>query len=130
FAIPQPTARRVPDVGARRPALCDGGRLAWPSRLPRVLLLPDRFNSQRHRSVNSHTSGEKDLKAQIHPTYYEDAVVTCVCGNTFTTGSTRKELKTEICSVCHPFFTGTQRIVDTGGQVECFRKRAAKTRSN
>jgi large subunit ribosomal protein L31 len=57
------------------------------------------------------------LKAQIHPTYYEDAVVTCVCGNTFTTGSTRKELKTEICSV------------DTGGQVERFRKRAAKTRS-
>jgi large subunit ribosomal protein L31 len=52
-----------------------------------------------------------------------------VCGNTFTTGSTRKELKTEICSVCHPFFTGTQRIVDTGGQVERFRKRAAKTRS-
>jgi large subunit ribosomal protein L31 len=69
------------------------------------------------------------MKTMIHPTYYEDAVVTCVCGNTFTTGSTRKELKTEICSVCHPFFTGTQRIVDTGGQVERFRKRAAKTRS-
>ena len=54
------------------------------------------------------------MKAQIHPAYYEDALVTCVCGNTFTTGSTRKELKTEICSVCHPFFTGTQRIVDNG----------------
>src|SRR5258708_39626656 len=69
------------------------------------------------------------MKTQIHPTFYEDAVVTCICGNTFTTGSTRKELKTEICSVCHPFFTGTQRIVDTGGQGERFRKRAAKTRS-
>jgi len=57
------------------------------------------------------------MKAQIHPTFYEDAVVTCACGNTFTTGSTQKELKTEICSVCHPFYTGTQRIVDTGGQV-------------
>jgi large subunit ribosomal protein L31 len=66
------------------------------------------------------------MKAQIHPTYYEDAVVTCVCGNTFTTGSTQKELKTEICAACHPFYTGTQRIVDTGGQVERFRKRAAK----
>ena len=70
------------------------------------------------------------MKAQIHPTYYEDAVVTCVCGNTFTTGSVRQELKTEICSVCHPFFTGTQRIVDTGGQVERFRKRAAKSTRN
>jgi large subunit ribosomal protein L31 len=49
-----------------------------------------------------------------------------VCGNTFTTGSVRKELKTEICSACHPFFTGQQRIVDTGGQVERFNKRAAK----
>ena len=55
--------------------------------------------------------------------------MTCACGNVFTTGSTRKELKTEICSVCHPYFTGTQRIVDTGGQVERFRKRAAKTRA-
>jgi large subunit ribosomal protein L31 len=67
------------------------------------------------------------LKTQIHPTFYEDALVTCACGNSWTTGSTRKELKTEICSACHPFFTGTQRIVDTGGQVERFRKRAAKT---
>jgi large subunit ribosomal protein L31 len=69
------------------------------------------------------------VKTQIHPTYYEDAVVTCACGNTFTTGSTRKELKTEICAVCHPFYTGQQRIVDTGGQVERFRRRAAKGRS-
>jgi large subunit ribosomal protein L31 len=69
------------------------------------------------------------VKTQIHPTYYEDAVVTCACGNTFTTGSTHKELKTEICSVCHPFYTGQQRIVDTGGQVERFRRRAAKGRA-
>ena len=69
------------------------------------------------------------MKTQVHPTYYEDAVVTCACGNTFTTGSTRKELKTEICAVCHPFYTGQQRIVDTGGQVERFRRRAAKGRS-
>jgi large subunit ribosomal protein L31 len=66
------------------------------------------------------------MRTQIHPTFYEDAVVTCVCGNTFKTGSVRQELKTEICSACHPFFTGQQRIVDTGGQVERFNKRAAK----
>ena len=66
------------------------------------------------------------MKAAIHPEYHTDAVVRCLCGNTFTTGSTLAELKTEVCSVCHPFFTGTQRIIDTGGQVERFNKRAAK----
>ncbi|MDQ6899145.1 MAG: 50S ribosomal protein L31 [Candidatus Dormibacteraeota bacterium] len=66
------------------------------------------------------------MKTQIHPTFFEDALVTCACGNTFTTGSTQKRIQTEICSVCHPFYTGNQRIVDTGGQVERFRKRAAK----
>lgn len=65
------------------------------------------------------------MKAGTHPEFFADAVVTCVCGNTFTTGSTMHELKTEVCSVCHPFYTGTQRIVDTGGQVERFRRRAA-----
>ncbi len=65
------------------------------------------------------------MKASTHPEFFADAVVTCVCGNTFTTGSTLHELKTEVCSRCHPFYTGTQRIVDTGGQVERFRRRAA-----
>ncbi len=65
------------------------------------------------------------MKTETHPAYHADAVVTCLCGNTFTTGSTLPELKTEVCSVCHPFFTGTQRIIDTGGQVERFRRRAA-----
>ncbi|MGH7883988.1 MAG: 50S ribosomal protein L31, partial [Candidatus Dormibacteraceae bacterium] len=50
------------------------------------------------------------------------------CGHTFNTGSTQKQLKTEVCSTCHPFYTGQQRIVDTGGQVERFRKRAAQSR--
>jgi large subunit ribosomal protein L31 len=67
------------------------------------------------------------MKTGIHPTYFESATVTCACGNTFTTGSTREELQTEVCSVCHPFYTGQQRIVDSGGQVERFRKRAAKS---
>jgi large subunit ribosomal protein L31 len=67
------------------------------------------------------------MKTAIQPEYHTDAVVTCLCGNTFTTGSVFKELKTEVCSVCHPFFTGTQRIIDTGGQVERFRRRAQKS---
>ncbi len=64
------------------------------------------------------------MKPGIHPIWYPDAVVTCACGNTFTTGSTRKEIHTDVCSNCHPFFTGEQRIVDTAGQVERFMKRA------
>ncbi|MGH7640273.1 MAG: 50S ribosomal protein L31 [Candidatus Dormibacteria bacterium] len=60
----------------------------------------------------------------IHPQYFHDATVTCSCGNTFTAGSTQQQIHTDVCSVCHPFFTGQQRIVDTGGQVERFRRRA------
>jgi large subunit ribosomal protein L31 len=68
------------------------------------------------------------MKTDVHPTWYPNAQVHCLCGNTFTTGSTQPELKTEVCSVCHPFFTGQQRIVDTGGQVERFQKRLTKSR--
>lgn len=60
------------------------------------------------------------MKANIHPTYYENAVVICACGNTWTTGSTHKEIRTDVCSKCHPFFTGEQRIVDSEGQVDRF----------
>jgi large subunit ribosomal protein L31 len=63
------------------------------------------------------------VKPGIHPTWYPDAIVTCACGNTWTTGSTKKEIHTDVCSACHPFFTGEQRIVDTAGQVERFMKR-------
>lgn len=63
------------------------------------------------------------MREGIHPKYYHDAVVKCACGNTFTTGSTKKELKVEICSKCHPFFTGKQKIVDTGGRVDRFMKK-------
>jgi large subunit ribosomal protein L31 len=62
------------------------------------------------------------VKADIHPTYYE-AQVTCSCGNTFTTGAVKPALRVEICSKCHPFFTGEQRIVDTEGRVERMRRR-------
>jgi large subunit ribosomal protein L31 len=68
------------------------------------------------------------VKATIHPTYHHDAVVTCLCGNKFVTGSTLKELKTEVCSVCHPFFSGQQRIVDTQGRVDRFQQRQQRKR--
>lgn len=60
------------------------------------------------------------MKAQIHPMYY-DATVTCACGNTFTTGSTKQELHVDVCSACHPFFTGQMKFVDTQGRVERFQ---------
>jgi large subunit ribosomal protein L31 len=62
------------------------------------------------------------MKAAIHPNYVE-ATVTCACGNTFTVGSTKPVLKVDVCSQCHPFYTGQQRMLDTTGRVERFRKR-------
>jgi len=66
------------------------------------------------------------MKEDIHPKYYPEAKVVCSCGNTFTTGSTKELIRTDVCSACHPFFTGEQRIVDTAGQVERFMKRLEK----
>lgn len=64
------------------------------------------------------------MKKGIHPTFYPDAQVICACGNTWTTGSTRKQIRTEVCSRCHPFFTGQQqRILDVEGQVDRFYKK-------
>ncbi len=63
------------------------------------------------------------MKDKIHPKYYTDAKVVCSCGNTFTVGSTRKSLKVELCSTCHPFFTGERRMIDTAGRVERFKQR-------
>ncbi len=62
------------------------------------------------------------MKQGIHPEYHK-CTVTCACGNTFETGSTQKEMRVEICSECHPFFTGKQKLVDTGGRVDRFKKR-------
>jgi len=64
------------------------------------------------------------MKPEIHPKYYSESKVTCVCGNTWITGSTQPEIRTEICSNCHPFYTGDlARLVDTEGQVDRFYKR-------
>jgi large subunit ribosomal protein L31 len=64
----------------------------------------------------------RTMKSGIHPQYHQ-ATITCACGNTFTVGSTRENMRVDICSKCHPFYTGTQRIVDTAGRVERFRRR-------
>lgn len=66
------------------------------------------------------------MKAEIHPKYYPNAKVTCACGHTFTTGSTMEELKVEICSNCHPFYTGTEKVLDAAGRVEKFKARKSK----
>jgi large subunit ribosomal protein L31 len=63
------------------------------------------------------------MKNKIHPQYYPNAQVICSCGNTWTTGSTQEVIRTDVCSNCHPFFTGEQRIVDSAGQVDRFMKR-------
>jgi ribosomal protein L31 len=69
------------------------------------------------------------MKAGIHPQYHE-VEVRCACGNTFKTRSTKKELRLEICSACHPFFTGKQKLVDTAGMVEKFERRYGKNGQN
>lgn len=66
------------------------------------------------------------MKSEIHPKY-QQADVHCVCGNTFTVGSTAERIRVEVCSNCHPFFTGTQNIVDTAGQVERFQRRLERS---
>lgn len=63
------------------------------------------------------------MKKDLHPEWYPEATVVCACGNTWQTGATQAEIRTDICSACHPFYTGEQRIVDTEGQVDRFMKR-------
>lgn len=66
------------------------------------------------------------MKEAIHPQYY-NAVVKCACGNTFETGSTKQELKVDVCSKCHPFFTGKQTLLDVGGRVDKFKRKYGLT---
>jgi len=67
------------------------------------------------------------MRPGIHPTYYHDAHFVCACGNSFVTGSTQKSVRVDVCSQCHPFYTGQQRLVDRGGQVERFMRRQRRT---
>ena len=87
-------------------------------------------NAKLANSQNSHINSRHShyifMKKDIHPKYYPNATVKCACGNSFTVGSTKEYLEIEICSKCHPFYTGKEKIVDTMGRVEKFRKRMAK----
>jgi large subunit ribosomal protein L31 len=67
------------------------------------------------------------MRKNIHPKYYPEAKVVCACGNTWTTGSTKPEIRADVCSACHPFYTGEQRIVDTAGQVDRFIRRLTRS---
>lgn len=67
------------------------------------------------------------MKKDIHPPYFENAQVKCACGNSFTVGSTKKEIRVELCNACHPFYTGKQKFVDTARRVEKFEERMKKT---
>ena len=62
------------------------------------------------------------MKKDIHPTYYPDAIAKCACGSTFKVGSTKPEIFVEICSACHPFYTGKEKLIDTAGRVERYKK--------
>jgi len=66
------------------------------------------------------------MKKDIHPKYYTDAKIICACGNIIETGSTAREMKVEICSACHPFYTGKKKLMDTTGRVDRFKKMTAK----
>lgn len=66
------------------------------------------------------------MQTEIHPQYHADVKASCACGNSFTVGSTKEQLSVSICSNCHPFYTGTEKIVDTQGRVDRFKKRLAK----
>lgn len=65
------------------------------------------------------------MKKDIHPTYFPEAKVVCACGNKFTMGSTKENIAVEICSACHPFYTGAEKVLDTAGRVEKFKARRA-----
>ena len=66
------------------------------------------------------------MKAQIHPKWFEEARVTCVCGNTFTVGAAVPEISVEVCSNCHPFYTGQMKYLDTAGRVDAFKKKQSR----
>ena len=69
------------------------------------------------------------MKKDIHGEYFPDANITCACGKSYTVGSTKKEIEIEICSACHPFWTGNEKVLDTAGRVDKFKKRVAAAKS-
>lgn len=70
------------------------------------------------------------MKADIHPTYHTNTIATCACGATYTVGSTQESISVEICSACHPFYTGQEKVLDTTGRVDKFKKRMAAVKKS
>ncbi len=70
------------------------------------------------------------MKADIHPTFYPHAEATCACGATYVVGSTAEKISVEICATCHPFYTGLEKVLDTTGRVDRFKKRMASTKKS
>ena len=68
------------------------------------------------------------MKAEIHPTYFTNAIATCACGAAYTVGSTKETIDVEICATCHPFYTGLEKVLDTTGRVDKFKKRVASAK--
>lgn len=68
------------------------------------------------------------MKKEIHPTYFPGATITCACGEKYTVGSTKENIAVEICSACHPFYTGTEKVLDIAGRVDRFKKRASQAK--
>lgn len=66
------------------------------------------------------------MKKDIHPKYYQNSKVTCSCGNSFEVGSTQESIEAEVCSACHPFYTGTAKFIDTAGRVDKFQAKVKK----
>lgn len=85
--------------------------------------LSSRYSNITHHNINYLIA----MKSGIHPTYFEKATVTCSCGAVFETGSTVENMKTEICSQCHPFYTGKKKFIDVTGRVDRFKKLAEKS---
>lgn len=69
------------------------------------------------------------MKADIHPTYFDNATVSCACGASFIVGSTKENISVEVCSACHPFYTGGEKVIDTAGRVERFKARAERAKT-
>jgi len=70
------------------------------------------------------------MKKEIHPKYYPKAKVSCACGNSFTIGSTKEEIQIEVCSACHPFYTGKEKMLDSAGRAERFKARKAQAKTS
>lgn len=94
-------------------------------RIPKVSARPQAFRTKSSRRIAAGSFKGGKMKDKIHPDY-KKSTITCACGEVMNTSSTKQDIRVEICSSCHPFFTGKQKLLDTAGRVERFKKRYAR----